>query len=260
MPHAARIGGHGPDRAPDDGAATRRRAVRAAPGLTTAAWVFLGVAAAVALVDWVAVAGRRHRLEYLCKPLTLGLLLGVGLALTPVDGLRRGYFVAALALSLAGDVLLMLPGVERPLDAGRRPPLGGVDPFPIGLGCFLVAHLDYIAGFRVGGPGLTHVAAGLLLVAPVAVPLGTVVARALRHRGEAALQLPVIAYIAVLSTMCASAVATGELLATAGAWLFVLSDATLAWNRFLRPFRWAPVVVVVTYHAAQALLVTSLVR
>lgn len=245
------------------------------PGMTTVAWILLGVAGAAALADWVAVARRAHVVEYVCKPLTLALIIGVGLSLDPVDGLRRAYFITALSFSLAGDVFLMLPGAEaaptspgggatppgsRLRDERRRARPAWFDPFTFGLAAFLLAHLNYIAGFRVGGPGLDRVALALLAVAVVAVPLGTVIARSLATRGEAGLRLPVVAYIAVLSGMAASAVATGSLLASGGGWSFVLSDATLAWNRFITPLRWAPTAVAVTYHLAQGLLVVSLVR
>jgi len=243
------------------------------PGMTQAAWILLGLAGVAALVDWVAVATRRRPVEYVCKPLTMVLLIGAALTLEPVDGLRRAYFVTALIFSLVGDVLLMLPSAQRetapparsagqPLRRnGSSPELPAwFDAFALGLAAFLLAHLNYIAGFRVGGPGLDRVAFALLAVAVIAVPMGTLISRALVARGEQQLRLPVVAYIAVLSAMTASAVATGSLLAGAGAWSFVASDATLAWDRFITPLRWGPTAVAVTYHLAQALLVVSLVR
>lgn len=241
------------------------------PGMTTVAWVLLALAGIAAIADWIAVAQRLQTLEYVCKPLTLTLVIGVAAALHPVDGLRRAYVVAALVLSLAGDVFLMLPGGKQDGLAGSAQRSGSrspraptavarFDPFLAGLGCFLIAHIDYIAAFRVGGPGLDRVALALLVVAPIALPLGTVIARALAAAGQGAMRAPVIAYIAVISAMTASAVATGSLLATAGAWLFLASDALIAWNRFLRPLRWAPLAVIVTYHAAQVLLTVSLTR
>lgn len=245
------------------------------PGMTQAAWILLGLAGVAALVDWVAVATRRRTIEYVCKPLTMVLLIGVAVTLEPVDGLRRAYFVTALVFSLIGDALLMLPSAQRETAPSARtgnaaqrvrsnelPPAlpSWFDAFALGLAAFLLAHLNYIAGFRVGGPGLDRVALALLAVAVIAVPLGTLISRALVARGEQQLRLPVVAYIAVLSAMTASAVATGSLLASAGAWSFVASDATLAWDRFITPLRWGPTVVAVTYHLAQGLLVVSLVR
>jgi uncharacterized membrane protein YhhN len=51
---------------------------------------------------------------------------------------------------------------------------------------------------------------------------------------------------------------SGSPLALAGAVLFYGSDSLIAWNRFVRPLAWAPVAIMVTYHAAQALLTLSL--
>ena len=232
------------------------------PGMSAASWALLGAGGATAIVDWVAVGRTARRVEYVAKPLTLLLFIASALALTPVSELRRGYTVTALVFSLAGDVLLMLPEPD-PAEQARsraRGVTGRIELFPFGLAAFLLAHVNYIAAFRAGGATLASTALSALLVLPVAVPLGTLVVRALVARGERALQVPVIVYIGVLGGMTASAVATGSLLTAAGAWLFLASDATLAWDRFLRRLRWAPVAVAVTYHAAQALLVVSLVR
>ena len=232
------------------------------PGMNAASWALLGVGGAVAIVDWVGVGLKARRVEYVAKPLTLLLFTAAALALTPVSDLRRGYTVTALVFSLAGDVLLMLPDPD-PVEqarARRRGETGRIELFPFGLAAFLLAHVNYIAAFREGGATLGTTAVAALFVLPVAVPLGTLIVRALVARGERALQMPVIVYIAVLGGMTASAVATGSLITAAGAWLFLASDATLAWDRFLRRLRWGPVAVAVTYHAAQALLVVSLVR
>ena len=47
------------------------------------AFVLLALALAAAVFDWVAVHQEQKALEYLCKPLTLVLLIGCALALTP---------------------------------------------------------------------------------------------------------------------------------------------------------------------------------
>jgi uncharacterized membrane protein YhhN len=66
-------------------------------------------------------------------------------------------------------------------------------------------------------------------------------------------------YMLVISAMVASALATGNAAAIAGALTFEASDALIAWNRFVRPLRWAPVTIMITYHVGQAGLVLSLV-
>jgi uncharacterized membrane protein YhhN len=64
----------------------------------------------------------------------------------------------------------------------------------------------------------------------------------------------------VIGVMLATALAVGNVLAGAGAALFAGSDSMIAWSRFVRPFSWAAVGIMVTYHLGQAALVASLLR
>jgi len=75
---------------------------------------------------------------------------------------------------------------------------------------------------------------------------------------EPRLSTPVSAYIAVIGVMVAAALASGEPFAATGAIVFMASDTLIAWNRFVQPLSWAPVVIMVTYHLGQAGLVVSL--
>ena len=52
--------------------------------------------------------------------------------------------------------------------------------------------------------------------------------------------------------------ATGRPLVGLGASLFVVSDTVLAMGRFVQDRRWTHVVVMVTYHLAQALIMAGL--
>ncbi|MND07109.1 YhhN-like protein [compost metagenome] len=58
--------------------------------------------------------------------------------------------------------------------------------------------------------------------------------------------------------MVGSAIGSGSLIATAGALLFMASDAMIAFNRFVAPFAAARVAIIVTYHLGQFLLVYAL--
>ncbi len=198
----------------------------------------------VAVVDWYAVAARRKPVEYVCKPLTLALLIGVALALQPAYESRRAAFVVALVFSLLGDVFLMLPR----------------DMFAFGLASFLLGHIAYVVGLR-NGPSSTAalIAAGIGVVI-IACVVGSRVLRGVMRSGHRELVGPVVAYMAVLAAMFATALATLNPLAGLGAGLFFCSDAVLAWNRFVRALRWGPLAVIVTYHLGQALLVLSLTR
>jgi uncharacterized membrane protein YhhN len=202
------------------------------------------VTAVVAAVgDWLAVARRNKPLEYACKPAVMVALIGVALTLHPVHADRRDWFIAALMLSMLGDVFLMLPR----------------DLFVAGLASFLLAHIAYVVGLRLhGGSNTGWALAGLAVVA-----LDTVLARpvlgAVRRRHPELLG-PVTAYVVVISTMVAAALATGTALAAAGAVLFFASDTLIAYNRFVRPRSWGPLAIIVTYHLGQAGLVLSLAR
>jgi uncharacterized membrane protein YhhN len=189
------------------------------------------------------VARGNKRFEYVCKPAVMVALVGVALLLHPTYGGRRDWFVAALALSLLGDVFLMLPR----------------DLFVAGLASFLLAHLAYVVGFRVHGGSGTEwalAAAGVLVVDAV---LGGPVLGAVRRR-HADLLVPVVAYMVVISAMVSAALATGVALAIAGALLFFASDTLIAWNRFVGARPWMPLAIIVTYHVGQSGLVLSLAR
>jgi uncharacterized membrane protein YhhN len=209
-----------------------------------AAGVALAVAAVFALGNWWAKLTHSRRLEYVCKPVTMVALIVTAVALDPAAGQdgRRAWFVAALVFSLAGDVFLMLPS----------------DRFVPGLASFLVAHLCYVAGFWTDPPGGAALAVSVVVVVLAIAPVATVILRALRT--EPALRPPVATYIAVIGAMVASALASGNAVAAAGAISFAGSDSLIAWSRFVRPLPWAPVTIMVTYHVGQALLVLSLLK
>ncbi len=210
--------------------------------MTTGAWVLLAVAGVFAVADWAAVARGSKPVEYVPKPVALAALIGVALLVDPADGAQRGWFVVALACSLAGDVFLMLPR----------------DLFVAGLAAFLLAHVAYIVGINLdGGGALSLVVAGALVVA-VAGPIAMQILRTVtaRHRD---LTVPVATYVVVISAMLVSALATGSPWLIVGALLFYVSDACIGWDRFVRSAPWLPLAIIVTYHLGQAGLTLSLV-
>ncbi|MDQ0083429.1 sterol desaturase/sphingolipid hydroxylase (fatty acid hydroxylase superfamily)/uncharacterized membrane protein YhhN [Variovorax boronicumulans] len=161
-------------------------------------------------------------------------------AVTTFDGL----LLTGLVASLAGDVLLMGP-----------PKL-----FVPGLVCFLLAHLAYIALFRIGVglfPRRGVLAATLLIGAGM---------YAFLWQGglPVALRVPVGVYVIVIACMAAQAIGRAAVLRSAdpaalwvavGACFFMLSDSLLATNRFVSPLPLASLWVLATYYAAQILIV-----
>lgn len=195
---------------------------------------------------WAATV-RLKPLVYLLKPGTM--LLIITLAATRLSGAPSPFgwlILAGLLCSVAGDVFLMLPR-ER---------------FTAGLASFLVAHLFYIAAFwlmappRLAGSEL----AVLALLAGIALPMYVRLARGIREKGRDRLLLPVALYISVITLMVWRAAGTMSsptplpsppLLPVAGAMLFYISDAALAWDKFVTPLPWRHIIVMSTYFGAQ---------
>lgn len=218
-------------------------AIPASEAVTTTAQVAFTAAALCAVIDWVAVARKDRRLEYVFKPAVMVALIIAATTLDPTNGTRRWAFVIALAFSMLGDIFLMLPS----------------DRFVQGVGAFAIAHIAYIVGLRIGADWGAGIAIGAVFVVAVALTAGRRIVVAAREK-EPELATPVSAYIAIICVMGASAIATRNPLAALGAAIFMASDTIIAWNRFIQPFVWAPVTIMVTYHVGQALLVASLVR
>ncbi len=180
---------------------------------------------------------------YVFKPLTTALLLALALAAPPHGAARYQLAVAiGLALSLVGDVFLMLPG----------------DRFVPGLCSFLLAHLAYLVAFTADVP----LAAAPILFAPFAV-FGLAIL-ALLWRGLGRLQVPVALYVLVIVSMAGQAAGRAWLLrnpaatlAASGAALFVASDTLLSVNRFRRPFPCSQTLILGSYFLAQWLIAAS---
>ncbi len=185
-----------------------------------------------AIVDWMAVANRRTTVEYIAKPAALAALL-VYAAASPAPSV---WLLAALVLSLLGDVYLMLPAKL----------------FIAGLSAFLLAHLAYIAELEASAASRL---VWLVLVLAASYPLTTRILCAVSDPGTRG---AVGLYMSVISLMVASAIASGSWLAVAGALLFFASDGLIAWNRFVAPFAAARTAIIITYHLGQLGLVLAL--
>ncbi|MBN2206439.1 MAG: lysoplasmalogenase, partial [Candidatus Aminicenantes bacterium] len=186
----------------------------------------------------------RFGLVYIFKPLTMAAVIAIAVILfIPERPLYGRWILAGLLTSLVGDVALMLKKKR----------------FIAGLVCFLIAHLYYGAAFASGVP--FRPSFGILV--PLAA-FAAAVYLVLRPR-LGAMQGPVAAYILVIAAMVALAAnryiqAGGgkALSALAGAWLFLISDTSLAVNRFIRKRRLGQLLTLGTYFAAQALIALSI--
>lgn len=214
--------------------------------------VLVALAMAAAVSDWVAVGAGARRAEYVLKPLTLGLLI----AAAAVSGgeastVRWAFTLAALVLSLAGDVFLVLPG----------------DRFVPGLASFLLAHVAYMGAFTTSPPPLPATAVAFVLVGTASLVVFRRIRRGIIDAGRHRYLVPVAAYVAAISAMVISAAATlgrpdwgagAAALAVLGAGLFYASDGLIGWARFVGPVPGGRVGIMATYHLGQVLLVLAL--
>jgi uncharacterized membrane protein YhhN len=212
---------------------------------------FLVAAGVVALGDWFAVSRHWRRIEYVAKPLTLAL---IAVAARFADlGAAKPWVLAALVFGLLGDIALMFTDEGRPIDEAR------VDlPFMIGLGGFLLGHIAYVIAFTRHGLHPIQLFAGALVVLGAAILASPSILRGAREEGGAQLTAAVAGYAVVLSAMVTLGFGTAAVATAVGALLFLASDLTLAWGRFVQPLVRGPVIVAVTYHLAQALIVIGL--
>ncbi|HEX4871793.1 MAG TPA: lysoplasmalogenase family protein [Nevskiaceae bacterium] len=197
--------------------------------LTLLITAILLCAAATIAADW----RQRRPPFYLLKPLTTLLLIGL-LWLAPLEQGERYRLGLTLAFvfCLAGDIALM--------SRTRAAFIGG-------LLLFLVGHLLMISTLlpAAGAPPpwlLLPLAAALWLLQRLWSRLGR-------------LRPAVIAYLLALLGVLAAAAARDAALASAatqaaliGAGLFALSDAVLAWRRFVHDPPWGQAATLSTYY------------
>jgi uncharacterized membrane protein YhhN len=198
---------------------------------------------ACALADWYAVARGDRRTEHWAKPATLVALIVAALVLGAADDAAGRWMLVALVFGLAGDVFLLERSDTR---------------FRLGLAAFLVGHLAFVVAFTRlgldprGWNYLAFLVLGGCLISTRQVAASTYL------RGGLPLAVPVGVYTVVIGAMVIYAFTTGVPLIAVGATIFAVSDTVLARDRFVRPWDRAQLLVMVTYHVGQALIVAGI--
>ncbi|TCS93610.1 lysoplasmalogenase [Hazenella coriacea] len=190
-----------------------------------------------------ALSARNPIWRYILKPGTMVLIIGLAITGLPDSGTVGWLILIGLLFSIAGDIFLMLPS----------------DRFIQGLSSFFIAHVLYVLAFGQLSFTLgvsSWIYATILLV--VAVTYYALLFSPVREQGGMKLLIAVGLYILIISWMVWQALLTGQELLIAGALLFYLSDAILAWNRFKKKLVWGDYGVMITYYSAQYLLALSL--
>mgnify|MGYP000338322063 CR=1 FL=1 len=174
-------------------------------------------------------------------PKSIPILLLMALAKSKLQGKSQTLMLAALTFSLAGDILLAFKGLFLP-----------------GLGAFLVAQVIYCilfsGQFKKSRNGFIWLA-GILLysvtmasfIIPNAGTLGWVVG----------------IYLLAISCMAISAGFRNDphfIWVALGAFIFMLSDSLIAVNKFVQPFPYAGVAIMVSYYVAQLMITLGIIR
>jgi uncharacterized membrane protein YhhN len=210
----------------------------------TATVVLLLIAGLLAIGDWVAVQQRLYHVEYVLKPGTMAVLAAA--AAVADLGPERPWLVAAIVLGLLGDVGLMLS--DGSTDA----------PFVAGLGSFLFGHICYLIAFAIVGLDGLATLAGLLVAGGIAgLALPAVLRGAARAAGPVFAGI-VALYAAVLAAMTVLGIGTAVVATAIGAVFFLCSDTLIARDRFAAPVPHGKLLIIVTYHLAQFLILIGL--
>jgi len=204
--------------------------------------------AIVFFAELLAVTNNLREVRFVTKPLiTVSLMLFIYLTIKKksrfTSKIKKGLF-----FSLLGDVFLMFSGHHQLY-------------FMLGLGAFLIAHLFYIAAFYVD---LSNRMEGeKRSVLPIFIVFGFFCISYyyfLRpYLGD--MNVPVLVYCFVITLMGITAALRYErtnyksfLWILLGAILFIISDATLAYNKFVERMDMGDFWVMTTYMLAQFLI------
>lgn len=221
-----------------------------------ACWLGLGVLIGFVL-DWSAIAMDWRRIKPLTKPLAMVMLM-IWTAVSAGAGitLPLGLLLAAQALGLIGDILLLFPEGS----------------FFAGLGCFLFGHLLYLSLLVLEiillfykGVLFTHHLWWLLVGFVLWIGILIMISRLFKTLPDQAgisrgLWVAIQAYSWVLSSMVALTLCVAirsnnplpvRIALPFGATLFLISDLLLTYNRFISAIAHAQLWVRITYHLAQ---------
>jgi uncharacterized membrane protein YhhN len=176
--------------------------------------------AAFAVAATLACERRFPRAEWFFKPLASACFIALALQSGALDNDFGRWLLAGLVLCMAGDVFLIAHHDRT---------------FLAGLASFLLGHLLYVVAFLQLPLSLPA-----LLVSLVPASLLAVLSlRWLRPHLPSHMKVPVLAYIAVISSMLLMAGGTWGsgpgLWVLTGAWGFAVSDLAVARNQFVSP-------------------------
>jgi len=215
--------------------------------------LFLIVFMVVTTIELIAVAGDWKFISLFSKPLIMLSLVGYYLASMPH---RSPQMIRAMFFCWAGDVLLMFVDRDEIF-------------FMMGLLAFLIGHIMYIIVYRKHQSGDPE--KGLLATQKIRYSFPIILADTglvvVLFPTLGGLRIPVLIYAIVIMIMTMTALfrygktnTQSFWLVFGGAILFMLSDSLLAMNKFYAPIPFSGFLIMLTYSAAQFLIVKGIIR
>lgn len=161
--------------------------------------------------------------------------------------------LAALIFSWFGDVFLLFDKLEKSY-------------FIYGLSSFLLAHISYIFYFLfMRKINAVRRIPNIFLIAGIVIYVSICLAVLAANVNN--LFIPLTVYALIISVMLIASLSAFDLsennygkICVAGTFLFVVSDSILAINRFVAPLTLAPFFIMLTYAAAQFLIIEGSLR
>lgn len=192
--------------------------------------------------------GQLSTLKLINKPLiTIALMVMLCIS-TGLKGRFHKRILAGLIFALAGDVFLMLNGQNH-------------NYFTYGLLAFLICHLCYIRAFYLDFSSAPELDKTGARIAIIVCGIITISFYFYIRPYLGSFKLPVLAYVIIISLMLMMAAFRNKRvnklsfnLILLGAIFFILSDGTLAYNKFVKPFNASGMVIMSTYMLAQYLI------
>jgi uncharacterized membrane protein YhhN len=178
---------------------------------------------------------KNYPATYVFKPLTVIIIIAAVFQYTSMDSYAI-LIIGGLILSLFGDIFLMLKQQK----------------FIAGLSSFLLAHLVYIFAFYQALQSSVNWLTLSYFALPGLLYYGYL------YGGLGKLKAPVFIYVCAIVLMAFFSFnaylqnpSTAMLAAFIGALIFMVSDATLALNKFKVSFGAAQAIILSTYYTAQ---------
>ncbi|OJF69590.1 hypothetical protein BK026_12785 [Alteromonas sp. V450] len=188
--------------------------------------------------------------QFIAKALPVGLLMLF--SFLSLNGIARLMVCFALFASLIGDIFLALSISKQ---------------FIYGLTSFFIAHLAFILSFihlrmtqPVKASQSRSARAARFALGFIVICFASLMAKHILPVTQQ-LYLPVLGYLCVITIMGLAAVLlTRSWWITAGALIFIVSDAILAQSIFREPIALSAFAVMLTYYTAQYLLARGLIE